>query len=87
MISDKEIDDYVRSQPENVTQYDVEIPTGLNSATRKLYIRKIKELEEEYNKIPYMMAYLSDEQEKENSKKRIELFLRIQTYKSILNEE
>ena len=86
MISDKEIDDYVRSQPENVTEHDIEIPVRLSSETRKLYIRKVKELEAEYNDLPYMLSFMSVEQERANSEKRIELYDKIQSYKNLLSE-
>jgi hypothetical protein len=83
----KQIDRFVRGKSEYLTEPFPEESAGLNSETRKLYIRKIKELEAEYNKLPYMRPDFSIEKERKNSEKRIELFNKIQTYKSILNEE
>ena len=81
-----DIDNFQRNQQENITQHDVGIPIGLPSETRKLCIKKIKELEAEYDKLPYMIIGLSIEQEQENSEKRIELFNRIKGYKNLLSE-
>ena len=81
-----DIDNFQRNQPENITQHDVGIPIGLPSEVRKLCIKKIKELEAEYYDLPYMLSFMSDEQERANSEKRIELFNRIKGYKNLLSE-
>ena len=76
-----------RNTPENLTQFEEpDYPLGDASLTTELIIEdKIKLLEAEYNKLPYMRPDFSIEKERENSEKRIELFYEIKSLKTILN--
>ena len=84
----EELNQYLRNQPEQITETDnYHLPmlretNGEDFETIKTIVEyDRKQLEAQYKKLPYMMPYLSEQQEFENYEKRMEIRERIKTKK------